>query len=187
MTDAPEITPFAAPDRPDPDDIVASAWGDWVHDALVAQQAGARWFSFGDCGVVGQAQWGAVNAGAPLLDMPAGRYRLTVTAVIAAQGNANFGAHVGPPTPAAGAVNVCNGMSQSVVITYPYQRLIDVPVAGSVQMAVTWGYGGAGNVHLQGGTMVLEWLGPIAAMVREDAEPVPPFGPDWPPLLEPAP
>jgi hypothetical protein len=30
---------MAVPDRPDPDEIITSAWGDWVHDATLAALA----------------------------------------------------------------------------------------------------------------------------------------------------
>lgn len=43
MTDAPEVTPFAVPDRPDPDDIIASVWGRWVQDQLVGPTRAALW------------------------------------------------------------------------------------------------------------------------------------------------
>lgn len=35
------VNPLALPDRPDPDEIVASAWGDWVHDQLATPHGAA--------------------------------------------------------------------------------------------------------------------------------------------------
>lgn len=38
LDDLAEPAPLAVPDRPDPDDIIASTWGRWVHDRIPATQ-----------------------------------------------------------------------------------------------------------------------------------------------------
>ena len=38
--DAPSQLSIVVPDRPDPEDLIASGWGRWVHDEIAAQQVG---------------------------------------------------------------------------------------------------------------------------------------------------
>ena len=60
---------MALPDRPDPDDIVASNWGQWVQDRLttsapmvVAVRTAATSDQFGDCYFTKPAEIGTVLA-----------------------------------------------------------------------------------------------------------------------------
>lgn len=62
---------MAVPDRPDPDDIIASAWGQWVHDGLIAVTGKARalgWFAGNKTWSAGRTSITAAQLGLTSID-----------------------------------------------------------------------------------------------------------------------
>lgn len=86
MTD-PEPTPLALPDRPDPDDIIASTWGQWIHDQI-AGDAGFTQFDHAGLNT-------AVPAAHILGTTPLGPYTWPVIVTVAATYNFGFGNNPG--------------------------------------------------------------------------------------------
>lgn len=145
MTDAPEVTPLTVPDRPDPDDLIASDWGRWVHDHNATPKRFLLWRNANQTGLAD-----GVNVVA--FDGKDDPYGLCDTAT-------SFRA------PVAGVVLVTASISLGVTGTaanwYSYTRVID---AANTASELRRGAGPAGlSSQVSGGSSTVTTILPVAA------------------------
>lgn len=145
---------------------VFQSWGKAVADRLNRLNTAVMFHNFGDMGVIGPGQYRSLQVKAQA-SMPAGVYMVQTENKIAGD-NGWLGYRKSSDAVSTGARQVWGGFPANLAVTMPFTILITLPVAGTLDIWVDYGFGG-GNVHLQSGFMMASLLqeGTTGALFHE--------------------